>query len=174
MKAAGGRVRLDPFYRTDHYHKMMEAFRKGNVVAAACTRCRWRHREGRRPVMEWLVPAAEAGRVRRHGPASRLEKLTRDNPSPTREQIRAAMGKAWDSVDNRMGQLVYDNLFWKKAAKDLAMASVRSVGWNLGSLREIPGGAIDFAKAGADVARGRAPEFTHRMAYVTSMTVWPG
>jgi hypothetical protein len=58
----------------------------------------------------------------------------------TPQQIREAVQRAWDSVDNRMGQLVYDNLFWNRAVKDLAMASVRSVGWNLGSVREMGGG----------------------------------
>jgi hypothetical protein len=173
MKAAGGRVRLDPFYRTDHYHKMMEAFRKGNVVAAGLHAVPAGFEKLAAPVMEYVVPRQKLG-VFADMARLELEKLTRNNPSPSREQLRAAMGKAWDSVDNRMGQLVYDNLFWKKAAKDLAMASVRSVGWNLGSFREIPGGAIDFAKAGADVARGRPPEFTKRMAYVSSMTVLAG
>ncbi len=54
------------------------------------------------------------------------------------------------------------------------MASVRSVGWNIGSLREIPGGAIDYAKAGGNVLRGRRPEFTHRMAYVTALPIVTG
>ena len=44
-----------------------------------------------------------------------------------------------DSVDNCMGQLVYDNQFWDRTAKDLAMLTVRSVGWNLGTLREVGG-----------------------------------
>src|SRR5207244_1205206 len=73
-----------------------------------------------------------------------------------------------------MGQLVYDNLFWTKAYKDLGMASVRSLGWNIGSVREIVGGGKDFAAAGINAARGRSPAFTHRMAYLTSMVVLGG
>jgi hypothetical protein len=44
-----------------------------------------------------------------------------------------------------MGQLVYDNLFWNRTVKDLSMASVRSVGWNIGDIRELPGGVKDAA-----------------------------
>jgi hypothetical protein len=28
------------------------------------------------------------------------------------------MQTAWDSIDNRFGQMVYDNLFWNKALRD--------------------------------------------------------
>src|SRR5262245_28123263 len=42
-----------------------------------------------------------------------------------------------------MGQLVYDNLFWNRTFKDIAMVTVRSVGWNLGTKREVLGGLID-------------------------------
>jgi hypothetical protein len=174
MKAAGGRVRLDPFYRTDHYEKMMEAFRKGNVVAGALRAPLGRHREGSRPVMEWLVPRQKLGRVRGPGPASRW-RSSPGQPGPSREQISAPRwAKAWDSVDNRMGQLVYDNLFWNRTAKDLAMASVRSVGWNLGTIREIPGGAIDLAGAATNGREGRARRPSHSAAYVTSAAVVVG
>jgi hypothetical protein len=54
-----------------------------------------------------------------------------------------------------MGQVVYDNLFWNRTFKDLAMASVRSVGWNLGTIRELGGGMVDLAWAGEGRAQGR-------------------
>jgi hypothetical protein len=87
-------------------------------------------------------------------------------PNASRDDDRAALGRAWDSVDNRLGQLVYDNLFWDKTLKDLAMASVRSVGWNLGTIRELGGGTIDLGKAALGAARGQRPELTERASYV--------
>jgi hypothetical protein len=91
-------------------------------------------------------------------------------PKRRRDDDRKALARAWDSVDNRLGQLVYDNLFWDKTLKDLAMASVRSVGWNLGTIRELGGGAIDLGKMGAAPARrrpgGAKPELTERASYV--------
>jgi hypothetical protein len=78
------------------------------------------------------------------------------------------MGKVWNSVDNRMGQLVYDNLFWNKAFKDMAMASTRSVGWNLGTIRELGGGAVDLAKMSAGNG------MTHKAAYTISLPITVG
>src|SRR6202012_2529325 len=88
---------------------------------------------------------------------------------------RTAMQKAWESVDNRMGQLVYDNLFWNKTAKDLGMLAIRSVGWNLGTVREVIGGVKDWGEFFAKGATpGKKAEFTHRMAYVTALPIVVG
>jgi hypothetical protein len=81
------------------------------------------------------------------------------------------MIKFWDSVDNRMGQLVYDNLMWKKTQKDIAFITTRSVGWNLGTLREIGGSFVDSASAMKAIASGKAPSLTTRMAYTMALPV---
>ena len=68
--------------------------------------------------------------------------------------------------------MVYDNLFLNKTLKDLAMLSVRSVGWNVGDIREIPGGIIGLGKVPfqALTAEGRANiRMTPKMAYVISL-----
>jgi hypothetical protein len=56
------------------------------------------------------------------------------------------------------------------------MASTRSVGWNLGTIRELGGGMLDTAKAGTKVLRATPGqvEFTHRMAYTVAMPVMAG
>jgi hypothetical protein len=84
------------------------------------------------------------------------------------------MTKAWDSVENRMGQMTYDNIFWNKTQKDLAFLLTRSVGWNLGTIREIAGSGVDGANMVRDMVRGRAPDFTARMAYTIAMPVVTG
>jgi hypothetical protein len=122
--------------------------------------------------MEWFVPRQKLGVF---GKMAEFE-LSRMTPEQraNRDYVRQVMGKAWDSVDNRMGQLVYDNLFWKKSAKDLAMISMRSVGWNIGTLREIVGGGADAAKFVANKAQGKQAEFTHRMSYLLALPMVVG
>ena len=73
-----------------------------------------------------------------------------------------------------MGQLVYDNLFWDKAAKDLGMASVRSLGWNLGTFRELGGGAFDAGKAAWDALHAKKPTVTHRIEYTIALPILIG
>ena len=58
------------------------------------------------------------------------------------------MQRIWNSVDNRMGEMVYDNLMWSKTQKDVAFMLMRSAGWNIGTIRELGGAAVDAARAG--------------------------
>jgi hypothetical protein len=79
----------------------------------------------------------------------------------SREHHRRLHGSAWDSVDNRFGELRYDNLFWHNALKDLGMASIRSLGWNVGTIREmfgVPGAQLrQMGLTGAGGGFGKPP-----------------
>ncbi len=144
MREAGGRARWDQFYQTHVTGKMLEAFRRGTLggLVEGVFRLPFAATEQvARVIFEQVVPRQKLGVF---ADMARYE-LERMGPNADPEGVREAMAKAWDSADNRMGQLVYDNLFWNKTFKDLAMASVRSVGWNLGTWRELGGGLKDVA-----------------------------
>lgn len=170
LKSSGGRTVMDSFYHTGITDKMVQAFRKGNIVGAALRLPAAIPEMLAKPVLEKLVPRVKLGAFMDMA-RFEMEKL---GPGATRQQMREAGGKAWDSVDNRLGELVYDNLFWNKAVKDLAMASVRSVGWNIGTLRELGGGAFDLASIPAKLALGKKVEFTHRSAYAVALPILTG
>jgi hypothetical protein len=171
MQEAGAGVSLDPVYRTHMANKVAETFRQHSGYLKLVYRLPLAVNEKvAMLLMDKFVPWQKLGvfaDLARH----EMEKLPE---GATRDQIRQVMGKAWDSVDNRMGMLRYDNLFWDKAVKDMAMATVRSVGWNLGTLRELGGGVMDMRKAIANKATGKHWEFTHRMAYTASLPIVTG
>lgn len=169
MKAAGGRVKMDDFYRTNVTDKMVEALKHGNVVGAALRLPFSLLELTGKPILEHLVPRVKLGAF-----MDMAQHEMSQNSGMTRDELRSAMGKTWDSVDNRLGEMVYDNLFWNKSFKDLAMASVRSVGWNLGTFRELGGGLMDTGKAVGLLARGKKAELTHRMAYTVAMPIVTG
>lgn len=112
------------------------------------------------PLMGWLVPRAKLGVF-----SEMARQWHATNPNATPEARAAAMTTLWDNVEDRLGQMTYDNIFWSKTLKDVAFVSMRSVGWNLGTIRSGAGAAIDTAQFAADAARLRKPEFTGRMAY---------
>jgi hypothetical protein len=169
MVEGGGRARMDEFYRVRATEKMTQALKDGNIIGAALRLPSAVIEKATHPIMEWLVPRQKAG-VFAEMAKRELERL---GPGADRMAVRDAMARAWDSVDNRMGQLVYDNLFWNKTGKDLAMASVRSVGWNVGTFREVGGGLTDVLTVPKRIKAGE-PLFTHRMAYVASLPVVVG
>jgi hypothetical protein len=153
----GGRVKMDEQYRTRFRQRFADAWAKSDGggklfqianplhgprnLAALAEAAAW-------PVMEYIVPRQKVGAF-----AAMAERLINQYPDASREEMRKRFAEAWDSIDNRFGQMVYDNLFWNKMAKDLAMISVQSVGWNLGTFREILGGMADYGRFAAQAAR---------------------
>ncbi len=78
--------------------------------------------------------------------------------------------ETWNNIENRFGQINYDNLFWNKTFKAVNMLTWRAVGWNLGTIRELGGGATqDLAKFANDTIHGRKPDFTPKMRYTLAI-----
>lgn len=71
--------------------------------------------------------------------------MERLGPDADPIEYRHAYARAVASVENRLGQMTYSNLHWNPLLKDIAQLTTRSVGWNLGSIREYGGGIADLA-----------------------------
>jgi hypothetical protein len=161
LEEGGFRAGQDPFYAANYRQRVREAWEAGErfmpikgIAALAETLTT--------PIMEHYVPylkMAAATDIARF----ELEKYQRRNNgmSPTPPRLRKMMADAVDSIDNRFGQLTYDNLFWKRMVKAMLMISIMSVGWNLGTMRELAGGARDIASL-----RGGP---SNRIAYLIAM-----
>ena len=169
LLAGGGRVALDDFHKVQCTKNMMAAFRSGNplrMLVGGIGRIPFSAIEQTsRPIMEYIVPRQKLGCI-----CDMVRRELANMPSDaTPEYVRERMGKVVDSVDNRMGQLIYDNTFWPKYAKDIGMASTRALGWEIGKVRELGGGATDFLAQINNLAHGRRAELTNRMAYTIAM-----
>lgn len=169
LVTAGGSARMDELYGTKIRDRMVHMFRNGNIWGGL-----WRTPFAGVEVisdiiMREIVPRQKLGVFY---DMARYD-LDRLGPNASFDDIRDTLAKAWDSVDNRMGQMVYDNLFWNRIAKDTAMLMVRSVGWNLGTIREVGGGAVDAIKIPIQLAGGMPPEKVNvkRLSYVVALAV---
>jgi broad specificity phosphatase PhoE len=164
LVAAGGRARMDQMYRTQIGERMMQALRRGNIIGAALRApfagVEWTSNLLMNEVVPRMKLGAFADLARFH-----LENLP---PDATFEEARRVLSQDWDSVENRLGEMTYDNLFWDKTAKDLAMVTTRSVGWNLGTLREIGGGIGDTVVQPANALRGK-PVNLNRLSYLLGL-----
>ena len=167
---AGGRIKMDSFYKNGNVEAFFRALKEDRYAAAALRAIPAGIETLAKPTMEWLVPRQKLGVF--FDLAS--NELARLGPEAGEDVTRAALARVWDSVDNRMGQLVYDNLFWNKAAKDLGMASVRSLGWNIGTVRELVGSGVDTVRALTGKAVEGQHAFTHRMAYAVALPIVTG
>jgi hypothetical protein len=179
---SGGRLRIDPFYTTrgasgSFYNAMEkgtfarelgEATRKlytgtlgekakahvdmvGNAIQTVSA-----------PLFEKYIPAMKRGAF-----ASRMEDFLKQNPNATEEEMTKYAVKLNDSIDNRFGELVTDNLFWKKSMKQAAQIALTSFSWDLGTVREIAGGLADAVPSAKGVLEGKG--ITDRTAYVAAL-----
>jgi hypothetical protein len=170
MKQAGARIDLDPHYKIDVYRNMKSAFKAWNVFKGASLALPAATERVMMPIFEYIVPMQKVGAFHR---LAEFE-LSKLGPNASNAEVRTVLQKSWKSIDNRFGQMVYDNLFWNKLAKDVMMASVRSVGWNWGTFNEIGGGVADWMKYARDTAHGKNAELTHRMAYTMALPMVVG
>lgn len=184
LEAAGGRVGQDAFWQTNFTRRMLRSFYEarqqlengewgGAMSPAAKTLMRAPLallEQTMRPILEYVVPRQKLGVFA--DMASR--EMVRLGPKATKADTREAMRKAWDSVDNRMGQVVYDNLFYNRVVKDTALLGFRAFGWQLGKYREGLGALTDAGAFLRDKATGKNAEFTHRMAYAMALPMLVG
>lgn len=170
VTAGGGRVRMDSFYRTNYLSKFLEDLKHNDPKALLHFYPAFLELVSK-PILEWIVPRQKLGVF-----AQLVEfEMSRLPKGASRDDLRRVMAEAWDAVDNRMGQLVYDNLFWKRTLKDAAMGSFRSVGWNIGTFKTVGTGFLDIGKiaygTGKFVAgKGPPPKMSRDLAYVMGLT----
>jgi hypothetical protein len=178
---SGGQLKMDPFYRTRASGSFFNALEKGtfkkelgeafgkltegtpyarakgavdlaaNVVQSTAA-----------PMFEKFIPAIKRGAF-----ASRMEDFLRANPNAPQEVIDKYAIKLQDSIDNRFGELVQDNLFWHRQMKQLAQILLLSSTWDLGTIREIGGGLKDIVPSVKGVLQGKG--ITDRTAYVAAL-----
>jgi hypothetical protein len=93
-----------------------------------------------------------------------------------RQAAVAAARKIVDSIDNRFGEMIHDNLFMNQTLRQSAMLAMRSFSWTVGAMREIAGGAYGAGKAGVLSIKNQEnrfsmahPEFDPRISYALAL-----
>jgi hypothetical protein len=182
IERAGGQIGLDPVYRGQARENLNIAWKQaletpgfrgkvGPVLTGTWNSLGAVMEIMSTPIMEKFVPRMKLGAF-----ARLAEDSMKHHAGKADEVLAREIQRDWDSIDNRIGEVVYDNMFMNKVAKDLNHLMWRSVGWNLGTLEELVGGAVDLATAGKyrpgmrGATRGRM-ELTRRAAYALTLPV---
>lgn len=182
LNLAGGRATMDSFYHTKAITNMRRAYYEAGFSTNFSEKARAYGKMGKYilpalaegsmwPVMNWYIPRLKLG-VFSEMAKTALEKM---GPDVDKVTMQKELANVWDSVDDRLGQMVYDNTHFDKTFKDAAMASVMAVGWQTGILRQVYGAGKDTKAFVRDVLTpGMEGQFTRRMAYVAAlpMFVW--
>lgn len=119
-----------------------------------------------KPLFEKYIPRVKNGAF-----YDTMRSWIEANPHAAPEEQLAAARKIWNSIDNRFGEMVQDNLFWNKTMKQVAQLSLRSYSWTLGTIDEIGVGA---AKAASNPKRlsMASQKWDPRANYVVALPIW--
>ncbi len=156
LSQGGARAFMHPTMELNSLHNAVRAFRQNNKLALTGRFIPATIEAVMYPVAHYLVPAQKmAARVA-------LMKYALDQNAETLgkkpgdyagiveamhpDYLRQIASKVVDQVDDRLGQLNYDNLFMNQFLKQALQATVQSVGWNVGSARVIGGGIGDVRR----------------------------
>jgi len=121
------------------------------------------------PLFNHYIPALKVGMFMKEFPVTLKENEGRLNKGQvTREQLAR---KTIDFIDDRLGEMNFDNLFWNRTFKTATQFMMRSVTWKLGNLRGMLGAPIEQAKEFYEAAREkRAPLLMPKMAWLFGLS----
>lgn len=156
---AGGRVRMDELYRTRGAGSFYNAVHRGtwkrelketaNRIFGANPRMLDRAagvidaganaiQTFSAPLFEEMIPRLKQGAF-----ASTMEDWLAANPNATQKAIDVAASDINRSIDNRFGEMAWDNLFWNQHLKQSSRLLLLSPTWNMGTINELGGGLVD-------------------------------
>jgi N12 class adenine-specific DNA methylase/2'-5' RNA ligase len=116
---------------------MQEAFTEGNPLGGVLRAIPTGLQGIMKPLFEWYIPSLKYSlflRMMSQAAAERADEL--EAGTLTRPQLARQVA---DSVENRFGEMNFDNLFLNRSVKTGLQFLFRSVTWKLGSVREFAG-----------------------------------
>jgi hypothetical protein len=118
-----------------------------------------------KPLFEYTIPKLKNGAF-----YDNMASWMEANPTATKpEQLKAAR-KIWNSIDNRFGETVQDNIFWNKTLKQSLQLALRSYSWTFGTIQEIGGGAAALARHPSSVSP-KSQHYNPKAAYVIALPI---
>lgn len=84
-------------------------------------------------------------------------------PNATEAEQEEYAARLLDSLDNRQGELIRDNMFWKKKTQQALQITMLAPTFKIGTWREILGGIHDIPESLKGIAKGKG--VTPRTAY---------
>lgn len=166
LMKGGGRLEMPHEFRVGAMDSFAKAFRQMHYRGMALNTPMAIAESTMAPLMREAVPKMKLGAFMDMMSAE----IDRLGPGASIETQRASAARIWDSVENRFGELTYDNLFLDNMVKDVLHLTTMAPGWNIGSAREGLGAVKDVLTTRSRMKAG-GPVVTERTAFAFSLTV---
>lgn len=169
----GASLRARQYYKNTTLDTFFKNIREGNYIGALIRGPMAAVEATMRPLFSYYIPRLKVGAFRQLYSEELLRNAKRiADGTLTQEKVARDV---WNNIENRMGELNYDNLFWHRNLKAGMMLSFRAVGWNLGTVREIGGGLLQDpfeqfkSKQGREDFKKYGYNFTPKMQYTLAL-----
>jgi hypothetical protein len=173
----GGRMGMHEDYKVQAFNTFREYLKSagrdnpGPYLSAAIRSIPAFNQAIMRPLFEWYIPNLKLGFFLKEFNLAKAEYS--DRLASGEMTLDSLARQVVDSVENRFGEMNFDNLFWDRTFKTATQLLFRSVTWKLGNLRANVSAATgqygEFARA---MSAGEAPMLHPNMAWLLGMILF--
>ncbi len=164
----GGKLAMHQDYKINSLRAFKEGLKNKEPWAVTLSALPAANEMLMKPLFEQFIPRLKIGNFLREYSqelVARADQLA--SGKLTRPQLAR---QVWDSVENRFGEMNFDNLFWNRTFKSAMQLLFRSVTWKIGALKNITSGTAGQVGEIVDAIQGRhAPKLNRNTAYLLGL-----
>ncbi len=160
----GGKLAMSQDYKINSIRTFREAVAQNNYIGAAVRGIPALSELMMKPLFETYIPRLKIGMFLKEYSNAVNERASELNSGAmTRPELAR---RTWDFVEDRLGEMNFDNLFWDRSFKSAMQVLVRSVTWKLGNIRGFGKAFIEQGKEFKDAYdEGRLPTLAPEMGW---------
>lgn len=161
----GGKLAMSQDYKIKSIQTFQNALIENNYIGAAIRSIPALNEVMMKPLFEIYIPRLKVGMfLKEYSLVLSERSADLEAGKITRPELARTV---WDFVENRLGEMNFDNLFWNRTLKSGLQLMVRSVTWKLGNIRAFGRAfseqAIEFASAAKEF---RMPRLEQEFAWM--------
>ncbi len=148
MFSAGAKIAQHQDFKTNSIESFLQNLHSKNAIGAALRFPGAFNEMTMKPLFEVYIPRLKIGFFF-HEYSQQLSQHANELAAGTLSREKLARD-TWDRVENKFGEMNFDNLFWDRTLKSSLQILFRSVTWKLGTIRMAGHAALGQAKNFAD------------------------
>ena len=161
----GGQVGMHQDYKLNSLRVFQDAWKNKDYVNMAVRTIPALNEVMLKPLFNHYIPRLKAGMFLKQY-SHRLDLLHDDIKAGkiTKEQLAS---RTWDFIEDTLGEMNFDNLFWNRTFKSSLQLIFRSVTWKLGNLRAFGKAFVEQGKELSNAMKEkRVPRLEPEMAWL--------
>jgi hypothetical protein len=165
MFTSGARMAIGQDYKFNSLRAVQNALRNYEPWAFAINSIPAASELLMKPIFEVYIPRIKIGAF-----LAEFSQALRQNEGrlAAGEITKETLGRQiWTGIENRFGEMNFDNLFWNRNFKTAMQIAIRSVTWKVGALNNLAVAAPEqIAEIARAAAAGRKPQLKSNFAYL--------